>query len=368
MAVQQQLSKETVSIFFEGKQYLQYPNESVLDTLLRYGVDVPYSCRAGACYCCLLHTDNSLLPELAQNGLRDTQKENGYFLACQCFPEREITCQLPPHDSIFSPAAVSEKTLLNPNVVRLRLQTPTPLYYHAGQFINISRPDDGVTRSYSLASLPMEDEFLELHIKRMENGQLSNWIFNQLGVGDRIDISGPSGHCYYLGAHQHSPLLLIGNGTGLAPLIGIARDALHSGHAQPIILYHGSRYPDGLYLVDQLRALENRFEHFTYIPCVSRNVVTNDSSGDEISTAAGSTTENIVNGRIQNTIENGRVEEVAFRSSRSLDGWRVYLCGLPEMVENAKMKAYLAGAELKHIYADPFKYRDLRTVSRDEKN
>jgi hypothetical protein len=87
---------------------------------------------------------------------------------------------------------VAEKTALADDVCQLRIESATSLYYHAGQFINLRRAD-GLTRSYSLASLPMEDGFLELHVKRMPGGAMSQWIHDELAVGDELELQGPHG-------------------------------------------------------------------------------------------------------------------------------------------------------------------------------
>jgi NAD(P)H-flavin reductase len=134
-------------------------------------------------------------------------------------------------------------------------------------------------------------------------------------------------------------MLLIGNGTGLSPLIGIVRDALARGHGGEIHLYHGTRHAAGLYFMDELRALAARHANFVYWPCLS--------GGDTLKGARG-----------------GRAEEVAFADHGGLRDWRVFLCGYPPMVEKAKKLAYLAGAVLDHIHADPFDMRELRQKPR----
>ena len=139
-------------------------------------------------------------------------------------------------------------------------------------------------------------------------------------------------------------------GPGLAPLCGIIRDALSHGHQGSIALFHGSWEPSGLYLqgncfyllgkpdqgilltgtgsVDELRALADQHLTFTYTPCVDAGAV------------AGTTI--------------GRADQIALSSYSKLAGWRVYLCGHPEMVQSAKKKAFLSGASISDIYADPF--------------
>ena len=125
------------------------------------------------------------------------------------------------------------------------------------------------------------------------------------------------------------PLLLIGTGCGLAPLYGIVRDALDHGHSGPICLFHGSSTHDGLYLIDELRHLAEHYANFFYTPCISSEPVRKGFAA-------------------------GRAEQVALDTMKSLKGVRLYLCGHPDMVRETKRKAFLAGASLKEIFADPF--------------
>ena len=148
------------------------------------------------------------------------------------------------------------------------LRPSTPLYYRAGQFINIRR-EDGVVRSYSMASVPRLDQELELHVKRMPNGQMSNWLCDQVKPCDGVDLQGPNGDCFYDPALRDKKLLMIGTGTGLAPLLGIVRDALDAGHSDDIYLYHGSREADGLYLADEVSALDAASANFHFVSCIS---------------------------------------------------------------------------------------------------
>ena len=124
-------------------------------------------------------------------------------------------------------------------------------------------------------------------------------------------------------------LLLIGTGCGLAPLWGIARDALQQGHSGPIEIFHGSREEGGLYLMDEILEVQRRHPNMHYTACVS---------GPDVPTGCAA----------------GRVEQVALARVPKLAGWRVFLCGHPEMVSLTKKKTFLAGAAMKEIFSDPF--------------
>jgi len=334
------------SINFAAAQHALVPDETVLECLERNGHEIPFSCRTGVCLSCMMRLRCGTPPRASLDGLRQGQIEQGYFLPCVCRPEEtgeDLEIEAPTDAELFGRAVVSELAPLSAAVCRLRLRTSVPLFYHAGQFINLRR-GDGLMRAYSLASVPRLDDTLELHIKRLGGGKMSNWIHEELEPGTALDIQGPNGECYYIGGEAARPLLLIGNGTGLAPLYGIARDALAHGHTGQIHLFHGSRTAKGLYYRDELNALAQAHENFHYTACLS---------GEEAEACAA------------NGAREGRAEAVALAEHDKLAGWGIYLCGYPPMVKTAKKLAFLAGAELANILADPYEMQDLRRLPRD---
>lgn len=327
-------------ITFDGAAYQGGAAESVLDVLLRQGADVPYSCRKGTCLTCMMVATDGDVPDAANGALKPTERDQGLFLACQCPADRDLAVALPSRASLYGRATVRGKEQVAPDVIRVRIRPANDVYYHAGQFINLQR-SDGLTRSYSLASVPKLDQDLELHVRRLPNGAMSGWIFDTLAVGDDLEIQGPLGSSYYLPGLTEQNMLLIGTGTGLAPLYGIARDALASGHRGAIALYHGSREPDGLYMRDELRRLADEHAIFSYFPCVSGDSAPQD-------------------------VRRGRADVLALTDHPKLDGWLVYLCGYPPMVHATKKSAFLSGAALEDIHTDPFELKDLRAVPRED--
>jgi len=325
------------TITFENRQYPLRDQESVLDGLTRYGLTIPSSCRSGICQACLMRAVDTTPPAEAQKGLKAALCEHNHFLACQCIPATDMEVALPNDDDIpLRSAQVVAKESLSDQVVRVHLHCEVPLTYRAGQFINLKH--QGLMRSYSLASVPEMDQSLELHVQRVSNGSMSGWIHDEMAVGDSVQIQGPFGDCVYTPGNPQQPLLLIGTGCGLSPLWGVLRDALHHGHTAPIHLFHGSRNIDGLYLVDELRALAERYPNFSYTPSLSGETVPHGFSA-------------------------GRVNVLALESYPQLKGWRVYLCGNTNMVKTTKKKAFLAGAAFKDILADPFEFSHCKSDS-----
>jgi NAD(P)H-flavin reductase len=245
-----------------------------------------------------------------------------------CHPDQDLTVALPEVSATMSQATVRELRPLNAEIMQVALETHGPLDYRPGQFLNLFK-DPEMGRSYSIASVPGDDSHIHLHVRRLPEGRVSGWIHGELAVGETLSIRGPAGHCFYVPGNPKQPLLMIGTGSGLAPLYGILRDALRQGHTGPIRLFHGSRDQRGLYLKGELGDLAAENAQFDYVPCVS---------GAEAPTGHAA----------------GRAHDVALAEQADLKGWRVFLCGHPEMVRQAQIRTYLAGAALSEIYADAF--------------
>lgn len=311
--------------------------ETVLDALTRQGVTLDFSCRSGICQVCLQRVTSGDVPERSQLGLRPSLRAQGYFMPCSCVPENDI-CMAPPRaEDLYQGVVVQAVEPLTAAITKVILETNSPLAYRPGQFINLRRPD-GLTRSYSLASVP-DDYFLELHVQRKRNGVMSNWLCDELKPGDELELQGPQGECYYHADKPDQPILLIGTGSGLAPMFGVVRAALAAGHRGDIHLYHGTHAEQNLYLQREINILAARHANLHYHPCVS---------GDAI----------------QPGVAHGRANAVAIQHHADLQGWAVYLCGLPAMVYAAQQQVLRAGADPHDIYADPFEMKDLRAEAR----
>lgn len=314
-------------IQFEGAGYESAPGESVLDCLTRNGIDIPHSCKSGLCQSCLVKVTEGTPPAEARKGLKDTLKAQGYMLACSCVTDAPLT--LARADAgMRVQARVLAVRKLSELVAELRMEALGDFSYFAGQFVNLVAPG-GAIRSYSLASVPGEDEALVFHIARMPQGVVSGWAHDAARENDVVELLGPHGSCCYVSGNPQQPLLLAGTGTGLAPLYGVVRDALSHGHTGDIHLFHGSVRQAGLYLVDELRALAASHENFHYHPCVMEGPA---DDGTHI----------------------GLLDAYLAQTLPSLKGYRVYLCGHPDLVKQLQRKTFLAGASLKEIFSDPF--------------
>lgn len=302
--------------------------ETVLDALLREKVDISYICKLGSCQTCMVRSLNCAPPEVSQTGLKETQKKQHYFLACRCYPTQDMTIKLLDHSAFYTEGTVVTNKMLNRNTILLGINFKDAFEFRAGQFVNLQR-SDGLTRSYSIANIPQEANILEFHIRRLPDGRFSEWVHDEVKVGDSIMVSEPNGHCFYLPERSEQGLLLVGTGAGLAPLEGILTDALKHGHSGPIHLFHGCREVEDLYRVEEMRKLAEKHDNFFYTPCISGN-------------------------HVPDGFASGRVTEVVSSTLPDLKGWRVFLCGHPGMIDQMKRQVFMKGVSSSDIYADAF--------------
>jgi len=318
-----------VKINFEGTAYLS-DDDTVLDTLLNNKVSVPYSCKSGVCHCCMMKLVKGEVSGDGHKGLTEAQINAGFFLPCSCVASSDLVITRADDYSMDQQikAEVIDKAELSDEIMRIRLKPQGSYNYKPGQFLNLFK-DQNTVRSYSLASTP-QLPYLELHVQRLPNGVVSRWLHDDVAIGDLVHISQPQGECYYRPGHEQKPILLVATGSGLAPLYAVLHQALASGHQGPIHLYHGSSRQSGVYLRDELKQLASKTLNFSYTPCLSRDAVSGFTSG--------------------------RANEIALEKHPNLKGWLVFVCGHPDMVNDTRKHAFLAGASFSEIFAEAFKH------------
>ena len=297
----------------------------MLEALLAAGVRVPNRCRAGVCQTCLVQVVEGRVPASAQHGLSKALKAQAYILACVGFPDGLTKIALGGGVHRKVAATVVSRDRLTPDVVRLCLAPQAPFAYRSGQFIALEA-GYGNIRNYSIASCPLDDPVLELHIRLLPGGLMSRFLSETVNAGDSLIISGPFGACFYEGIERDQPLVLVGTGTGIAPLWGILRDALMCGHDGPIQLYHGANGQVGLYLDDQIRALAAKHRQVSYYPVAY-------SESDD--------------GR-------GVLATRVLKANDELAKTVFFICGAPDMVRSLKKSLFLKGVKLDRLLSDAF--------------
>ena len=158
-----------------------------------------------------------------------------------------------PPTSRWQMAAVVD---IRPETARaktFRLRLSDSARHLAGQHyvVRLTAPDGyTASRSYSVASPPDDSTEFELTVERLEDGEVSTFLHDELQVGDELEVRGPIGGWFVW--RGDTPALLIGGGSGVVPLMAMLRLARREGLSDRVRLVESVRTPDDLYYAREL--------------------------------------------------------------------------------------------------------------------
>ena len=139
----------------------------------------------------------------------------------------------------------------------LFLEVPGWEGHKAGQHVDVRlTAEDGyqAQRSYSIASAP-EDGRLEIVVERLDDGEVSPYLTDELRVGDRLELRGPIGGWFTWEVREGGPLLLVAGGSGIAPLMAMIRHRAAAGSDASCRLLYSSRSREETIYADELDRL-----------------------------------------------------------------------------------------------------------------
>lgn len=317
-----------------GREFSATAGISLVDGALSAGITLPHSCKTGRCSTCkckVLQGETTALQ--TENGITDAEKAEGWILSCVRSAHTDVTLEvedlgnvvLPP--SKILPCRISSIDRLATDVLRIMLRLPPTADFRSipGQYIDVIGPA-GVRRSYSLANSNTAEKALELHIRAVHGGVMSDYWFKQAKVNDLLRFNGPLG-TFFLRSLDQLHLVFLATGTGIAPVKAMLESLSHiaPGQApQPVTVFWGGRTAEDLYFDPQAIPAGHRF-----VPVLSR-------------AAAGWAG---VSGYVQNAL---------LATQPDLSRTVVYACGSDAMIRSAKASLLAAGLPDKRFFADAF--------------
>ncbi len=155
----------------------------------------------------------------------------------------------------------------------LLLEVPGWEGHRAGQHVDVRlTAEDGyqAQRSYSIASAP-EDGRLEIVVERLDDGEVSPYLTDELRVGDRLELRGPIGGWFTWEAREGGPLLLVGGGSGIAPLMAMIRHRAAANSDVPTRLLYSSRSYEEIIYREELEDLVARDGSLEVIHTLTRS-------------------------------------------------------------------------------------------------
>lgn len=309
-------------------------NLSVLDAARAAGIVLEHSCRTGRCGTCKARVLEGTTRSIGdESGLPAPDRAAGYVLTCTSAATSPLRLDIEDVGALANypvrtlPCRVDAIAMLAPDVMQVMLRFPpnSNLRYLPGQYVDVIATG-GLRRSYSIANMPAASGKVELHIRRVPQGAMSDYWFDRCKAGDLLRIEGPKG-TFFLRDVAGLDLVFLATGTGIAPIKALL-DELTTRPAptrpRSVQLYWGGRVETDLYWQPEVDASDVR-----YVPVLSR--ATQAWAG-----------------------ERGHVQHALLRRHSNLAETAVYACGSSEMIDGARATLVDAGLASRRFLSDAF--------------
>ncbi|GAA2870363.1 ferredoxin reductase [Nonomuraea rubra] len=155
----------------------------------------------------------------------------------------------------WRPAELVEGSAETATARTLRFRVPGWPGHLAGQHVDVRlTAEDGYTaqRSYSMAA-PADGDLVELTVETVADGEVSPYLTEELRAGDQVELRGPVGGWFVWRPESKAPVLLVGGGSGIVPLMAMIRERRKAGSRVPFRLLYSVRDPERRYYAEELR-------------------------------------------------------------------------------------------------------------------
>jgi CDP-4-dehydro-6-deoxyglucose reductase len=317
-----------------NKRFDALDGETLLDAALRQGVLLEYSCRTGRCSTCKAQvTAGSTLALQEESGLDRIEQDAGWILTCVRTACSDVTLDAADMGDVrvfgakTLPCRIHALDQLSADVMKVVLRLPPNVQfeYLAGQYIDVIA-NGGLRRSYSIANAPREDKSIELHIREVPGGVMSEYWFSRARANDLLRLNGPLG-TFFLRDVESVDLILLATGTGMAPVKAMLESLARTPpgrRPRSVSVYWGGRTPEDLYWDSSVVGIEHRF-----VPTLSRAATQWQGA-------------------------RGYVQEVALSHSPDLSRAVVHACGSDAMIRDARAQFVTGGLAPRHFHSDAF--------------
>jgi NAD(P)H-flavin reductase/ferredoxin len=311
--------RKSCRVHINDQEFTAQRGEVLLDAALLNGLDMPHDCRAGQCGTCKV----TVLSGMTVGG---ECGERGMVKACQARVITDLTVEVEAVPDVLTTRGTVESVIpLAADVVEVSIRPHQEISYLPGQYYRFQFR--GYPGRYFSPTAPMDQPFdgrsLRLHVRRVPDGLVSMALGEGIQPGHPVRLTGPFGTAYFR-PDLANRLILVGSGTGFAPIWSIAEAAVEENPYREIVVVVGAKTIASLYMAPAFRRLKN-YPGVQLIP-----TVTEKPAGVARIVRRGYPTEHL--------------------PALSADDI-VYACGAPAMVDAVQQLALAAGSA---FYADPF--------------
>ena len=313
-------------------------NKTILESALEAGIKFPHDCTVGTCGSCRSRLVVGKVDAITPFGytLSREELEAGCILACQAVPKGDVSIEVDlsgTDQQIWNATGrIVASEALTHDIVRVTWKTDTPVSFVAGQYVRVSWPGAPASRAYSFANAPGDapSHTFTTFIRLVPGGAFTVPLFDGVFAQTTFDLIGPQGSFWL--REGEGPILLIGGGSGLAPLISLLEDAAARGVKRDAVLLFGGRGARDLYCQEEIAAIAARWQgRFAFWPILSDEQTDSHRFG-------------MVTGEIP----------TAIAELGGATGCQGYLCGPPGMIDAGVTTLLAAGIALTDIHYDKF--------------
>jgi toluene monooxygenase electron transfer component len=259
----------------DGSAFEQHGQDTILRAALRAGIGLSYECSSGGCGGCkfeLLHGEiETMWPDAP--GLTERDRKRGRHLACQCRARGDVTIKAataPEYVPKIIPARQKARLVgvrnITHDIREFRFEAEQDANFLPGQYAMLDLPGLDASRAYSVSNTANGQREWHFQIRRVPHGRGTHILFDKLAERDEIGLDGPFGVAS-LRTESPRDIVCMAGGSGLAPMISIARGAVEAD--QKLYFIYGARTPRDVCGEEMLRALDRYGEKILYIPVVS---------------------------------------------------------------------------------------------------
>jgi toluene monooxygenase electron transfer component len=262
----------------DQSRFEQLPEDTILRAALRAGIGLAYECNSGGCGACkfeLVAGEIETLWEQAP-GLSERDRKRGRHLACQCRAIGDITIKAPTAADYVpqckpqrQKAVLTGISTITHDIREFRFQSKSDANFLAGQYALLDLPNLDAPRAYSMSNIANTNKEWHFQVRRVINGKGTQALFDELKIGDEIGLDGAYGLAYLRNTPRD--LVCIAGGSGLAPMISIARGAAQAGmlRTRRLHFFYGARTPKDVCGHSLLEPLAGFGSQIIYHPVVS---------------------------------------------------------------------------------------------------
>jgi toluene monooxygenase electron transfer component len=219
-----------------GERFECAEGDTILRAALRTGLGMSYSCNVGSCGNCRFELIAGSVAHARADSPAWSERDlkRNRWLGCQAMPDGDCTIKFradPAYVSTPRPgqrhAVLESATPITADITEFTLRIDGSDGFHPGQYALLSVPHIAGGRPYSMSNLPGTGLW-QFQIRRVRDGAFTGHLFDVAKPGDTIQVDGPYGTAY-LDTACDRDLILMAGGSGLSPMVSIARGAAAAG-------------------------------------------------------------------------------------------------------------------------------------------